>query len=107
MQSTMGCFMTIFSFSSRSTSESLNKILSMDFNIVHAGHFHSFDKDRAKVIVRVHGWQEKHALPYFLKRTGQIPSKSKEENIILQGNIEFTLFNGKFLIHCKFCIRLT
>ena len=31
--------------------ESLNKILSMDFNIVHAGHFHSFDKDRAKIIV--------------------------------------------------------
>ena len=32
--------------------ESLNKILSMNFNVVHAGHFQSFDKDRAKIIVR-------------------------------------------------------
>ena len=33
--------------------ESLNKILSMDFNIVHAGHFHSFDKDRALSLIHI------------------------------------------------------
>ena len=31
--------------------QSLNKILSLDISVVHAGHFNSFDKARAKVIV--------------------------------------------------------